>query len=141
VRHLLGLVGLGVALAILASFTTAFSTGAEVVSGTAIGMFVLVKIAALVKESSAARARRSARALPGEAHPARRATAARSHGVAVWGALGTLAIAFELCNYFLSPRNAHPTVSYFLAEVAAHPWSRGVLFAAWLALGAYLVRR
>ncbi|MGA9077530.1 MAG: hypothetical protein WB383_04250, partial [Acidimicrobiales bacterium] len=65
----------------------------------------------------------------------------RGRGALVWVVAGGAAIAFELSNYFLSPRYAHPTVSYFLSTAAGHQWSRGILFAAWLTLGGYLVSR
>ncbi len=131
-RLLFGLVGLGIALTILASFTTAFSTGAEAVTAAALGAFAVGEIAVVSRATAGARARRFTRDTPAPA---------ASRGVALWGVLCVLAVAFELGNYFLSPRNVHPTLSYFLAEAAGQPWSRGVLFAAWLALGAYLVRR
>jgi hypothetical protein len=128
VRRLPATVGLGVALAVLASFTTAFSTGAEVVTAVAIAAFVLAALAA--RRSAPGRPRQPAAAAP-----------ARTGGVAVWGVLAAAALAFELGNYFLAPRAAHPTLSYFLTAVAAQPWSRGIAFAAWLALGDYLIRR
>lgn len=127
-RRLVATVGLGIALAITASFTTAFSTGAEVVTALAIAAFV-AGIAAS-RRSAPRRARR-----PGEA------TAGQTRGVAVWGVVAAAALAFELGNYFCARRSAHPTVSYFLSAVAGQPWSRGIAFAAWLALGDYLVRR
>lgn len=128
-RRLVATVGLGIALTVAASFTTAFSTGAEVVTALAIAAFVLAGIAAS-RSSAPRRARR-----PGEA------TAGEARGVAVWGVVAATALAFELGNYFSAPRSAHPTVSYFLSGVAGQPWSRGIAFAAWLALGDYLVRR
>lgn len=141
-RRLVGPVGAGVAVAIVASFTTAFSTGAEVVTGSVIGLFVVAEIAVLTWRPATGRPRREGMKASDQARPTpARKRSAPSVGFAIWGALAAVAIAFELWNYFLSPRIAHPTVSYFLTEVAAQPWSRGVLFAAWLALGAYLVRR
>jgi hypothetical protein len=124
VRRRLGLVGLGGALAVGASFTTPFTTGAEIATALAIGAFLAAELVA---------ARRRPRA-PREAPPRWRAGAA-------WGALGGTVLAFELWNYFAGPRAAHPTLSYFLSAVAGQPWSRGLLFAAWLALGGWLVSR
>jgi hypothetical protein len=128
VRRLPATIGLGIALAVAASFTTAFSTGAEVVTAVAIAAFVLAALA-------------TRRPAPGRPRRPAGATPARTGGVVVWGVLAAAALAFELGNYFCAPRAAHPTVSYFLTAVAAQPWSRGIAFAAWLALGDYLVRR
>ena len=124
VRRRLGLVGLGGALAVAASFTTPFTTGAEIATALAIGVFLAAELAA---------ARCGPRA-PREAPPPWRAGAA-------WGALAGTVLAFELWNYFRGPRSAHPTLSYFVSAAAGQPWSRGLLFAAWLALGGWLVSR
>ncbi|MGD0742703.1 MAG: hypothetical protein ABSA31_05380 [Acidimicrobiales bacterium] len=126
VRRRLTLVGLGIALAVTASFTTAFTTGSEAVTAVPFGLFVAAGVVAAVRRA----------AVPGRATPPR-----HGPGAAAWGTLGVMAFAFELTNYFLAPRAAHPTVSYFLTAIAGQPWSRGALFAAWLALGAWLLGR
>jgi hypothetical protein len=123
VRRRLALVGLGVALAVGVSFTTPFTTGAEIATAIAIGAFLAAELAAVRRGPHAQEA------LP------------RWRDGAAWGALGGAALAFELWNYFASPRSAHPTLSYFVSAVAGQPWSRGLLFAAWLALGGWLVSR
>ncbi len=123
-RRRLGLVGLGGALAVAASFTTPFTTGAEIATALAIGAFLAAELAAV---------RHGPRA-PRQALPGWRAGA-------TWGALGGTVLAFELWNYLAGPRAAHPTLSYFVSAVAGQPWSRGLLFAAWLTLGGWLVSR
>jgi len=138
----LALVAAGIALSIAASYTTAFSTGADVVTAAAIGVFVAAGIGAAFHRRPAAHAARlAARTSPqGDEIGAPPGGPLRA-GFVLWAVTGGIALAFELGNYFVTPRTAHPTVSYFLAGAAGEPWSRGVLFACWLALGGYLVRR
>jgi hypothetical protein len=138
VRRLVVPAGFGIALVVVGSFTTVFSTGSEVVTAVAIAAFVAASLVATRRRSTASRAPKPAdggrTGLPSTAlSPGR--------GVLIWVAAAGVAIAFELSNYFRSPRYAHPTVSYFLSSAAGHQWSRGILFAAWLTLGSYLVSR
>jgi hypothetical protein len=131
--------GIALALTVVASFTTAFSTGAEVVTGVAIGLFVSAGVVAARRRS---RRRSAGRPVTPTAGGIVTETSAGplTIGFVAWATLAAIALSFELWNYFLSPRPAHPTVSYFLAGAAGEPWSRGILFLLWLALGAYLTR-
>jgi hypothetical protein len=130
--------GIGIALAVVGSFTTAFTTGSEVVTAVAIAAFVAASLVATRRRPIPGRAPELA---GGERTELAKKAPSPGRGVLVWVVAAGGAIAFELSNYFLSPRYAHPTVSYFLSTAAGHQWSRGILFAAWLTFGGYLVSR
>jgi len=55
-----------------------------------------------------------------------------------WTTLAAAVVAFELVNFFASPRSRHPTISSLLDVLTGHEVSRGLLFAAWLAAGWWL---
>lgn len=67
-------------------------------------------------------------------------TQPRSLRVAVilWTALLGAAVGWDLVNLFFSS-HALPTLSYFIGHVSRDRVGRGVLFALWLVIGAYLV--
>lgn len=58
-------------------------------------------------------------------------------GVAGWVVLAAAAIGWDL-NSFIHQSHDLPTLSHFIGFVTGVPAGRGLLFAAWLALGGYL---
>jgi hypothetical protein len=58
--------------------------------------------------------------------------------VIVWTALVVAVVGWDLVN-FIAQSHALPTLSYFIGRVSRYRVGRGVLFAVWLAIGAYLV--
>lgn len=57
-----------------------------------------------------------------------------------WTMLAAAGAAWELEELFQSPRSAYPTASSLLgAAMAASPWVKAAVVAAWLALGVVLV--
>lgn len=58
-----------------------------------------------------------------------------------WLALLVLVVAWELYCYLAVPRAQHPTVSSIYDAAARWEVLKAALFAGWLALGYYLVRR
>lgn len=118
------------AWAVVAATTHAFSTGAEVVTAFALAVYVVAFGLNLGPATSSLRA-------PAEDRLAH--DAAASWALVVWAGLAAAVVAFEIFNFVELPRYAHPTLSSFLAYVAARSWSRGIAFFAWLALGRRLV--
>ena len=58
--------------------------------------------------------------------------------VVVWTALVVAVVGWDLAN-FIVQSHALPTLSYFIGRVSRYQGGRGVLFALWLVIGAYLV--
>jgi hypothetical protein len=58
--------------------------------------------------------------------------------VIVWTALVVAVVGWDLVN-FIVQSHALPTLSYFIGRVSRYQVGRGVLFALWLVIGAYLV--
>jgi len=56
----------------------------------------------------------------------------------VWTVLIVGVVAWDLVS-FVCQSHALPTLSYFIGHVTRYPLGRGLLFAAWLGVGAYLV--
>jgi hypothetical protein len=56
----------------------------------------------------------------------------------VWTALIVGVVAWDLVS-FVYQSHTLPTLSYFIGHVTRYPLGRGLLFAAWLGAGAYLV--
>lgn len=121
---LLGVAAL--AYAGLASFTHPFTIGADVV----VGVPLAVAVAATVGRSRSLR--RRAADQPGR-------TARRSPGSLAWAALAAVAIGWEWFCFTTEPRDAHPTLSSLMDMADATRWGKVLLFAAWMALGCYLV--
>ncbi len=69
--------------------------------------------------------------------PAGRPHSTRS-AVACWSALAIAVLAFELVEYFSSPRIAHPTLSSMLSAVDVEGFVRAGLFLAWIGGGWWL---
>jgi hypothetical protein len=55
----------------------------------------------------------------------------------VWTALIVGVVVWDLVS-FVFQSHALPTLSYFIGHVTRYPLGRGLLFAAWLGIGAYL---
>lgn len=61
-------------------------------------------------------------------------------GLVAWGALFAVVVAWELVEYFApGSRGAHPTLSSMGDAVERETPLKAVVFAAWLALGAWIV--
>lgn len=58
--------------------------------------------------------------------------------VIVWTALVVAVVGWDLVN-FIVQSHALPTLSYFIGRVSRYRAGRGLLFAVWLVIGAYLV--
>ena len=56
----------------------------------------------------------------------------------VWTVLIVGVVAWDLVS-FVCQSHSLPTLSYFIGHVTRYPLGRGLLFAAWLVVGAYLV--
>jgi hypothetical protein len=63
----------------------------------------------------------------------------RSPGSVAWAVLAAAALGWELFCFTSEPRNAHPTLSSLMDMADATRWGKVLLFAAWMALGWYLV--
>lgn len=130
-------VGTGVAAeGAVAAWTNPFTWPANlVVTAGLVELAVAVVVQRAGRRAPGAVARRAAPVGSSEL----RATAGRR--LAVWWALAAAGVAWELFCYASSPRSAHPTLSSVIDAAEATRPGRGVLFAAWLALGWYLVTR
>jgi hypothetical protein len=119
---------LSIALAVAASQTQVFTDGADIITAVAFALFVALSVARfrlpVLNRTSSSSAAVASRVPP--------------RSIVVWTALAACTLGFELFNYFESPRYAHPTVSSALTVLATHPFSRGIAFFAWLALGAWI---
>ena len=62
-------------------------------------------------------------------------------GALAWGAAFFAIVGFELVNFFQLPRQVHPTLSSLINGFTQDHWSKALLYAGWLVLGAYLSRR
>ncbi len=62
-------------------------------------------------------------------------------GLAVWGGLFALLVAWEVFAYFGSPREDHPTLSSIAEAVMSTQLGRAAMFAAWLAAGLAVLGR
>jgi hypothetical protein len=122
---------LALALAVLASFTTAFTWGADVVTAVPIGLGALV----LSRHLRPARSSTGAPGPASQSKPARQLTRSAS----VWLGLAAAVVSWELYCYASAPRADHPTLSVLITSATSTPIGRGVSFLAWLALGVALV--
>jgi hypothetical protein len=110
----------------LASFTRPFTVGAD----TVVALPLAVAVVALMIRSRSSRIRAADRA----GRPAQ-----RSPGSVAWAVLAAVAIGWELFCFTSDPRSAHPTLSSLMDMADATRWGQVLLFAAWMALGWYLV--
>jgi hypothetical protein len=88
------------------------------------------------RETSPEWARRASRALGGSLADGA-VPAGRVAGAVGWVLLITATIAWDLVS-FIAASPQLPTLSRLVGDVTEHPWGRAVVFAGWLALGAYL---
>lgn len=58
-------------------------------------------------------------------------------GIGIWTVLILATAAWDLYSFFEEVRSL-PTLSYLFGDVTNHDWGRALIFAGWLALGAYL---
>jgi hypothetical protein len=110
----------------LASFTNPFTLGADLV----VALLLAVAVVAMVVRSRSPRmdvADRPDRAV------------GWSPGSVAWAVLAAVAIGWELFCFTSEPRSAYPTVSSLMDMADATRWGKVLLFAAWMALGGYLV--
>jgi len=121
---------LGVCVAV--SFTRPFTGGADLV--TAIALVAMVVLQLLVARSTRPRI---SRGIPHDSS-VRSATLA---SFSPWIVVSLLVVAFELFNYFSSPRTMHPTLSSLSDELSGSHLGKAALCFAWLALGAVLLKR
>ncbi len=123
---------LGLAYALLASFTRPFTSGADVVTAVPLALAVVVT----VRSTSGARRR------PKKISPAVGETPDALHlpraGI-VWLVPALVAAGWELYCYVNLPRTAHPTLSSLLDMLDATRSGKVVGFASWLVLGWFLV--
>lgn len=127
------LVALGAAASIGSSFTHPFTDGSDVVVSLALAAAVLVL--------SSQRRLGTVAPLLGR-QPGRGVLAPPSvRRWLPWAIGAAVAIGWELGSLFSLPRSSHPTISSMLDAADGTPLGRGIAFAAWLALGWYLVTR
>jgi hypothetical protein len=139
-RPLIGAALLGACvLAVLASFTHPFTLGADVVTAIPLGAMVGAETVRLIRSH---RLRALAGVRPGPVDNSVDSPVIRGvRGFIPWIVLSGVVVGFELFNYFELPRHAHPTLSSLSDEVTRSPAGTAVLFVAWLALGALLLKR
>jgi hypothetical protein len=138
-----GLVALAVALGVAACFTRPFSRPSEVL--VSLGIVGCVATLVLQGRSSAPPLIARRPPMPGQPVPGgtRQATppARRLVPWTPWAVVGVAWVGWELFCYAGAPRRAHPTLSVVLNAVDASHVGHAAAFAAWLALGWYLVTR
>ena len=122
----------GVALAVLASFTTAFTVPADLVVGAGFVALAAVLMVQVWWSPPPTVLARQPTVGPGPR---------RWSAWLLWIVPVAAIVGFELFNYTRLPRHAHPTLSSLLDSLTASHPGHAVAFLAWLALGWYLVRR
>jgi hypothetical protein len=121
----------GGAYAVLASFTTPFTLGADLVTALPIGF------AAVVFGLRMRWPRRSPGIPAGS--PAQPATSTGRWSLVWLGAAG-LVLGWELFVYSQTPRHLHPTLSTLIDTVDDGHAGKSLMFALWLVLGWYLLQ-
>jgi hypothetical protein len=117
----------GVAYAVLASFTTPFTLGADVVTALPIGLAAVV---------FGLRMRWPKRSQGVPTEPA----ASTGRWSLVWLGMTGLVLGWELFVYSQMPRHLHPTLSALIDTVDDSHLGKTLLFGLWLLLGWYLVQ-
>jgi hypothetical protein len=123
---------LGLAYALLASFTRPFTSAADVVTAVPLALAVVVTV-----RSTSGAGRR-----PKEIRPAGGETPGALHSPRagfVWLVPVLAAAGWELFCYVNLPRASHPTLSSLLDTLDATRPGKVVGFASWLVLGWFLV--
>ncbi len=121
----------GCAYAVVASFTHPFTWAANIVTAVPLALAVVVVVRSI---RAARRAELCASALPAVSSAPRW----RRTGM-VWVVPTLAAVGWELYCFTSLPRVTHPTVSSLLDIADATRVGKTVVFAAWLALGWFLV--
>ncbi|MGH9016394.1 MAG: hypothetical protein ACRDY1_01480 [Acidimicrobiales bacterium] len=121
----------GVTGATAASFTHAFTTGADVATALPVAAGAL---ALVVRMAGRRGATASVPAGPEEHRPTAR-------DQMVWATLAGAAAAWEIASYVGMPRTAHPTLSSLIDILDSTRPGKAAAFAAWLALGWWLIER
>jgi|HubBroStandDraft_4_1064222.scaffolds.fasta_scaffold446425_2 hypothetical protein len=135
-RGIRALGALGLAYAVLASFTRPFTWEADVV--TAVPLAVAGAVLVLVTARSSRRPGRGSQ----EAHPARGAIDTAPtwrRGATLWAAPLLAVVGWELYCFVSLPRPAHPTLSSLIDILDSTRVGKTVAFAVWLVLGWCLV--
>lgn len=128
--------GMGALLAVLVSVTRSFTVPAAVLISIALLLIVGALAMQLLGDTPPALVARR------EAHIDDASVAPRRAGWIAWAAAIEAAAAWQLWNYFNSPRSDHPTISHLLDGLTDPAGiGRGALFAIWLAAAWYLVTR
>jgi hypothetical protein len=128
----LGVIVIGGALAVLASFTTPFTLPADLVVGAGFVALAAVLVAQARWSPTPSVLARQPLAGPGPR---------RWSAWLLWIVPFAAIVGFELFNYTRLPRSAHPTLSSMVDSLTSSHPGHAVAFGAWLALGWYLVRR
>ena len=126
---------MAVGLCVAAALTTPFTPGAEL---TVAAGFVLILAVPLLRRTAATGAEATAPVPPSGSEDEPRRRGGR------WALVGVplvAALAWELVCFAHGDRAAWPTLSSLLDGVDSSPSGRGLVFAAWLGLGAALVTR
>ncbi len=121
----------GVAYAVVASFTTPFTLGAEVVTALPIGLAAVV---------FGLRMRWPQRAKGIPAGDPTAASASTGRWSLVWLGLAGSVVGWELFVYSQVPRHLHPTLSALIDAVDDSHLGKTLLFGLWLLLGWYLLQ-
>jgi hypothetical protein len=120
------LVAAGVAYALVAANTTAFTRSANIVTGVPI---IALAVLVIVR-------------WPLRTHPMRLDPVEAPHPWRAWGALFAAVVAWELVDYAARGSRAdHPTLSSMLDAVDRFYVLKAIVFFLWLYLGAAIVRR
>jgi hypothetical protein len=120
---------------VIAAFTRPFTWPADVVTALGLLAVLAVVIVQLIGHPPALLARRS---VPDSGPVASRPGVARW---TAWAVAIVLVAGWEVYSYLSAPRAQHPTFSSLLDTATGSHAGRGVVFAVWLVLGAYLVTR
>jgi hypothetical protein len=130
-RRPIGPVILGLAAAVLASFTRPFTLSADGITALALS----AGLAALVLRLRSVRPSRGTDRPENEVAPPE----PLNRWVLVWLGLVVATVGWELYCYLNTPRSAHPTLSELIDMLDARPIGKFVAFSLWLALGWVLV--
>jgi hypothetical protein len=122
---------LGLAAAVLASFTSPFTLGAEAITA----LPLCAGLAALVLRLRPARRSGGIDRSDHEIAPPE----PLHRWALVWLGLVVATVGWELYSYLNTPRSAHPTMSGLIDMLDARPIGKFVAFSLWLALGWVLI--
>jgi hypothetical protein len=126
------LIGLGAAYSVAASITRPFTDGADIVVSLALlaGVLVLTGPRSLASVAPVL-----------DRHRAVSSSDPATRRWLPWATAAGVTAGWELFCLFSLPRSTHPTISSMLDAADGSHLGRGIAFAAWLALGWYVVTR